>query len=930
MTDKEEVASVKKLIDEIKSSPEKQVRAEKAKEMFEYILTTKTLLTPKNIIFVRVLKDKANEFIADPTGLKELIGPVLYTVLEKVNDIITAYDAGIITPAPQKTVTEKEIHNFIILGDAPGVQKYIDENPDDIDKPLLTDYKISYGGKATLLGAVSYYGNEKIVNMLLAAGAKVQQKTNVSYPLDYAIKGMRENIIKILIGAGAEVKTSADILLVPVDNYNVGIIKTLFDAGLNIKGMNNDAILDKLLHLYYRNRRTENGKKMLEIIKLFVAAGLNKSACAADGTLALLYIRNKGLTELEEVFAGFDDYVDDLLPLDVPDIDIPDARDASDVPFSTFGIIRNVDIPILTIPKGTLLYNCYTVEDSANKLKNTLNLMAGILPFNTTVEPSGNTINIKGCIDKLQQKFFYSTPAGGPALGSVTGAIFNTMGVFETKREMRFALLMTPSDFHRLSGKENPSKIPCSKLEKSDCKCGVTGTIGISRGGGYNSNDSNYSNYYSNDNNNYNYSRHKSNCKYGHSYDVCIKSEYLKEHNLDGHIAIAKDDSYNTRMKHFDDRFRTSLDYNIEYRKLNRILFDGGVSKDIRPPDAENPTTLAIDGFPELVIHMFQTDWYDKKDTIIFNHSIPVPTTSANGISTEDEQVEALTNFLLDVNNGDDMGLEFESPMRLIALSTSEKWRNIQSGYTFDKIYSGKKGTINNFYINVLEAYIRGDIRFYFDARTGFLVWEGSAAPRIYWKDDLSDVQTFMEVSTSYSNGVIGKTVLEKSYMTRKNLHGEDTDLYAWPQHWALVPFSYEDMPVRGGVIEKRRKIVKRTLIKPINRYMPITHKKDIAKKGLISWNTKKRALGKKMNSKKITVKRETNSKRNTMKKNRVRNVLISTITDMMADMKMEDDSKKKHKDVYNREDMSDFVLPAELEGLADTIMRHVRRKLGV
>jgi hypothetical protein len=187
-------------------------------------------------------------------------------------------------------------------------------------------------------------------------------------------------------------------------------------------------------------------------------------------------------------------------------------------------------MPVITIPKGSLLFNSYKAPDfddisvkynTVGTTNNIIKFLVGLFPMKTNVNITDDHIEIESCLDHLSQKFFYTNPVGGIALSKES---YNITAAFETKRDIRLALLMSPGPHHRLVS-DHSELMPCSKIPVSQCACSIEGK-GVDK-----------------------------KCTYGYEYDVCMHPEFLQENNLDGHIAIASGDTYESHMYKFDSIF---------------------------------------------------------------------------------------------------------------------------------------------------------------------------------------------------------------------------------------------------------------------------------------------------------------------------------------------------------------------------------------
>jgi ankyrin repeat protein len=488
-----------------------------------------------------------------------------------------------------------------------------------------------------------------------------------------------------------------------IKNGNVGAVKLIIDEASNKNiiniGVNGVAPLDLALD-----------KKNIEIMKILLE----------NGAIVTRYVRNS-LTDLNTRLSQSNETVALLQPYLVEQSEIPInvpisvATTDKTVPRSELKfIIEEEDgIPILTIPQGSLLYNSFYVDVLKNAETGEMNLdtvlrtFGGLMPFATNVTKTDTGLKITSCIDRFSQKFFYTNPAGGTALVKVVGDYnFNITATFQTKRDMRFALLMTPSPFHRLEGinsKPHPAIYPCSETNPEDCECAPL----------------------KEEDDSYRFDRgHK--CKFGFHYDVCIEPEFLKDHALDGHIAIAGGDSYETRLKGLQEKFN-DMDVDTKYKDLTNLIFNACMSVDKRVDvDVDKRVDAPIRGFPELVVQIFGTDWYDTYKSQQFEYEIPLGTNERS----DEAMVRALVRFLLDFNSRMEPtdSIPVQSPLQLIRISTEYHWYNFETGSSRDNSSLAPLTVQNKYYryfMANLEAYFNGDLRFIVDPRTGFLVRPG-------------------------------------------------------------------------------------------------------------------------------------------------------------------------------------------------------------
>jgi hypothetical protein len=435
--------------------------------------------------------------------------------------------------------------------------------------------------------------------------------------------------------------------------------------------------------------------------------------------------------------------------------------DVSTTPISTYYIQTidpEYDMKIITIPKGTLLYNAYTLK-SGTTVYDSIKDLLGIMPFSTKITESPSTLNIHGCIDKFHQRFFYSNPGGGPALGTVTTGKFNACGVFETKRDMRFALLMSPAKYHRIGNEsfKPPYKQICEKLPITDCECS--------------------------------YVKGSHQCPFAYDYDVCISSDFLSKHKLDGHIAMAENDSYERIMKKFDEHIQTLSQFS-EFLNDHTTLFTSGRAVDKRPP------LISFSGFPEIVIHMYTTDWYSKQSKSTFNYSIPI-----------DKAQEQLIKLMLQVNSSkspSDNPLGIYSPLKLIRVSTVKEWYNIETGKrvenplynkAIDDLSTGVKllqrpGVL--FYANNLLANNNKDLELAMDPHTGFILRATKGATLTLTMEDGS---TSTYLNTCFPIEKISGSLLEVTGYARSSGNN------VWPSDSRLLTIS----SLSGGRRKTRR-----------------------------------------------------------------------------------------------------------------------------
>jgi ankyrin repeat protein len=481
-------------------------------------------------------------------------------------------------------------------------------------------------------------------------------------------------IIKTGVNINMVVESGRTPLIMALINKNTDMMRLLLDNG---------AIIDEVL----RDSLTElprNAPKSNEIITLL------QPYIAAQSSLPIL-----------------------------PPTNIIATNTSATRPATIFGIHEEDGMPILTIPQGSLLYNSFYVgvlkdpQTGKVNLNTVLKTLGGLTPFATTVEETATGLKVSSCIDKFSQKFFYTNPVGGSALVSVLGSdMFNVTATFQTKRDMRFALLMSPGPFHRLedmNSKPHPALYQCSESKAEDCECAPL-----------------VDNASASTQNRYRLGLGQK-CKFGFDYDVCISPEFLHSHKLDGHIAIAGGDSYDDRFKEFQ-RIFSEMSVAERYKALSNLIFNTCLSVDKR-------SSTTIRGFPELVIQIFGTDWYSAHSSQRFEYEIPLDTLRVS----DEEKVRALVKFLLDFNSqmGPTSTIPIQSPLQLIRIATEYHWYNFETGATKDNSPIANLTVQNKYYryfMANLEAYFNGDLRFIVDPRTGFLIRPGHL-PRVLMSD---------------------------------------------------------------------------------------------------------------------------------------------------------------------------------------------------
>lgn len=945
-TKEEEIATVKKYVDDVNAAEGAIAKANIAKGMFTYLLSSTHLLSKENIKFVNVVKAKMDEFKSKEQPVLHILGDVMDELSAKIRPILSV-----------RVTEHRAIIDMIREDDLSGVLQYIQGKPEHLNKSLYTNSNVTDASTETLLGMACFYNHEDIIRALLDAGAKPDLYTgdHSSPVIKYAMKNKAYNIVELLLDREYKIdyyQSGNPLLFIAAEMADITSFKLFIRRGANVNLVRHDntTIFDVILKKYQdRQDNSSYTEKLKEIIEYIMnETDIDKNIRMKGGVLPLYFIQKNGFDDLIPLFAGFPDPRDQIKPLNVREVDIPDSVDSSNVPIKKFEMEMADGIPVMTIPRGTLLYNSYTIKETDTPtLEYTLKLMSGLLPFNTNISVSdASGITLRGCVDKLQQKFFYSNPVGGPALGSVTKGTFNIMGVFEATRDMRFAVLMTPGEYHRLSG-EHPSKMSCDQLDMSACRCSTYNPVEGYTSGEFS--EGSYKGWATSTRGGRKKKVSRNRCKYGHHYDVCLKPEFLHKHRLDGHIALAGEDSYERRMEPYDEKFLSTLEFDVEYRKLNRRLFDNGSSADIRPPDDEHNTIMHVNGFPELVIHIFGTDWYDTKESIEFTHNIPMPIGH-----TREDCVMALMKLLIDLNNGVGPDLGFTTPLKRVGISTTKKWRNLLNGTEEGRKYDAAEHIINNFYINILDSFVRGDMRFYFDIRNGFLIREGSAAPNLIMEDgrvlsfkgasirdktvtafeSSSDVRAeggiwfpkdclmpFIDTTGWYemSNNGVDETAVVPSTKTRgKSTPAENNDSNSSYFPRGSPPGSYHTEYDGGAALARRRK--KGTIRKKYTIRLN-TLKKGMEKTRELAGRKKMKYMTVKVNSKVGK-----SMKRNLTRRNTVMNALVQGI--MAVDINGREGMKRE--DDFNKKDLSGFVLPDVIEEAADKLMEVVRSKMGM
>lgn len=517
----------------------------------------------------------------------------------------------------------------------------------------------------------------------------------------------------------------------------------------------------------------------------------------------------------------------DKLEKGLPHVIVPDTPSISNINdfeityIMTPGKDKNQYIPVMTIPKGTLLFNSYKAPafdkiemgvEYDTTVTNIVKFLQGLLPLKTDVKITDDSIELESCLDHFHQVFFYTNPAGGPALSHN----FNTTAIFETKRDMRLALLMSPGNYHRLIG-EHTEKISCDKMPVQDCLCSTTE---------YTNADG----------------TKKQKCTFGFAYDACMKPEFLEENGLDGHIAIAEADAYSRtninislqdtskQLKNFDRNFMRNK-FSNKYTVPHRILFDYCRSEDDRSPidslltkeyeyeinkntnekkvvdlakaelniiprvrkeaDVARERRQIVTGFPEIVLHTFGTSWY--KDALKKSVKIKKPLPKGENI------MEWAAKLMLEYNYSlyDTLGIGFASSIKLIRLSTPKHYFNLENGtirYALETLDMDALKSYRSYgmYLNILQAYHDGDINWMIDPRNGFLLRPGHLPKVEFYDGSVRDFEDLCIVGTEEDDG----TLFERSAKSRELQpfwKKEDCLLFV-----KGTPKNYEEKPSRG------------------------------------------------------------------------------------------------------------------------------------
>jgi len=543
---------------------------------------------------------------------------------------------------------------------------------------------------ALLLAAMRSRNPDDIKKALIENEIDINEpfKTNGQTPLFFAMQmNLGEDIMSLLLEKGADVNKPGDVGLSPLHyavKYHRKYAKFLIDKGANVNAV--DSFLETPLHYAVTDLVSTDSYDdyNYEIVALLVEKGADVHYKNIEGNSPLDFAEGADLPELIDI-------------LDPPSDIIP-------------------KIPFITIPKGTLLFNAYTVPVEKVGIERTLSVFEGVLPYNTQVVEEGDHYVIRGSVDRFHQKFFYSTPigTGGMIQSKITGyvdtdtgkLVYPVINIFETRRDLKVALLMSPGPYHRTQNANTRRSpvITCDKTSLDDCLIHEDGQ-----------------------------------CKYGYRYDACISARVLQEQTLDGHVAIAGMDSYEqvTDGKHSDRIMKTFVpDFNHhtgwDYYKLVNKLLAGGLTVDTIKDKTYNI------GFPELVLHPFGTDWYADSKTRNFEIKVDGP-----------REVSSIVKKLLQINESDYSGLGITNSLQLVYTITRDgSWaylRRLVQPYAVFNI-PGDRGNFsllsilfNNF--NELSAK--------FNAQTGFLEhgdgFDDSLKARLRNKDENRLIQSGLE-----------------------------------------------------------------------------------------------------------------------------------------------------------------------------------------
>lgn len=651
--------------------------------------------------------------------------------------------------------------------------------------------------------------NLEVINALISSKHLLYYKKE--FYLENAIKHNYIEAVELIISKGETINAKYDynkLLLVAVKHNNIPIALLLINKGadVNYKSEKGESPID--IALYDKNT---------EMAKILIEKGAKMPIISANLRNSLIKTtKNKPISN--NFFAFLQPYIAEQSAITIPHTSDVHINKSIARPVSTFGIQEEDGMPILTIPQGSLLYNSFHIgilrDPHTGKvdLNAVLKTLGGLMPFSSSVTETSTGLKINGCIDKFSQKFFYTNPVGGAALITVNPGItniFNISSTFQTKRELRLAVLMTPGPFHRLedtNSSRHPALYVCSNSASENCECSPL-----------------VDNESASANNKYRIGLGQK-CKFGFDYDVCISPEFLHRHNLDGHIAIAGGDSYEDRFKDFQSTFNDRLAVEDKYKVLSDLIFNTCMSLD-------NRKDKIIRGFPELVIQIFGTDWYSAYSSQRFEHEIPLATSAAT--ATDEEKVRALVGFLLDFNSqtGPAATIPIQTPLQLIRIATEYYWYNFETGTTRDNSPIADLTVRNKYYryfLASLEAYFNGDLRFIVDPRTGFLVRPGYL-PQVL----MSDNKTQIAYETLCFGDATGKSELSISANARqKNKSGWD-NIFGSKSSENMLEYAPSDFPrninISGGAQFRTRRKPNVTARKPrrINKVATMSVRKN-------------------------------------------------------------------------------------------------------
>jgi hypothetical protein len=271
-------------------------------------------------------------------------------------------------------------------------------------------------------------------------------------------------------------------------------------------------------------------------------------------------------------------------------------------------------------------------------------------------------------------------------------------------------------------------------------------------------------------------------------------------------------------MNEFDVDFALSGLIPDKYKQLNHQIFKSCVSMDKRPHETINDYTTDLVGFPEIVLQLYGSQWYGNTvHEQRFEEEIPI----------EDNDVpKTIVKYLLNVDTSR-LFKNADNPLQLKYISTSRAFYNLTNGnviqnpFMKEAIYDEiNKEFATYFYLNYLEAYLRGEINFFIDPRNGFFMNASSSTEFIINNNTKKYKRIKLEdyIDKSASSG----TLLEKSAKLRVG------DL---PYFWSTLLYPNSFRPARiedspsvssksaspksgGGITKKSRQT--RTLKKQI------------------------------------------------------------------------------------------------------------------